>query len=195
MPEDSRSVVAPDAGGLTPHEGESAWGSVSIPDTGGLRTRSASGSALGAALDESAVCTTAPDWSAICTQSTQATVFVDRIRGISIWFVQIIHTPWKMFGGNHRGREQENFWAEPSTDIVVQFWKRKYVLIKNYISWNINPAGTCIKTFEAFMHITVSKKHALLWAEFKLSLVVGVKIRLTCAPKDPKRGIVRFNMI
>jgi hypothetical protein len=45
------------------------------------------------------------------------------------------------------------------------------------------------------VHITIAKKDTFFGSEFEFSMVVGAKIRLTCAPKNTKDGIVWLNLI
>jgi hypothetical protein len=43
---------------------------------------------------------------------------------------------------------------------------------------------------KSLVHIAIAKEDAFFGSEFKFSMVVGVKIMPTCAPKDMKKGIV-----
>jgi hypothetical protein len=77
----------------------------------------------------------------------------------------------------------------------MRFGKREDVLIKDHIPRNIDTTGGDIKIFESFVHVTIPREHTLLGTELKLSLVIGAKIRPTCAPRDSKKGIIRLNLI
>jgi hypothetical protein len=52
-----------------------------------------------------------------------------------------------------------------------------------------------IKTFKSFMHIAISNEGTFFGSKGELSLVIGVKIRRTCAPKNMKKGVVWLDFI
>jgi hypothetical protein len=58
----------------------------------------------------------------------------------------------------------------------MEFEKWENSFIKYDISRNINPVGRNIKTFEAFIHITITKKYIFLGSKLKFSLIIGAKI-------------------
>ena len=62
-------------------------------------------------------------------------------------------------------RDEIDFFKKFVTSISMEFRKRKNMLIKYDISWDVDTASGYIKTFEAFVHITVRQKTHTFWNE------------------------------
>jgi hypothetical protein len=52
-----------------------------------------------------------------------------------------------------------------------------------------------VKALESFVHITVPEEGALLGSKLQFSMIIGLKVRPTSAPKNSKRREIRLDLI
>jgi hypothetical protein len=76
----------------------------------------------------------------------------------------------------------------------MEFGKGINIFIKNDSPGNINMTFCNVKTFKAFVNITISQEHTLFGTKLQFAGIVRSKIRPTCTPKSTKRGIIRLLM-